>query len=103
LSKEIITATKTGKFSTAVEVAKGLVGDLGDDAVEKIGKFGSQEGKAVGWQAKDGSKGWRIDYDKNKGAHINWWDGDKKGAVLFKTSEAVVDKIIINEIPKSLK
>jgi hypothetical protein len=33
-------------------------------------------------QNADGSSGWRIDFDTrgDKGFHVNWWNGDARGA-----------------------
>ncbi|WP_264559111.1 hypothetical protein [Flavobacterium sp. N2270] len=103
--KEIITILKAGSdnSSNAIDVAKGVIGDLGEGSVEKLGKFGGQKGKVTGYQSLDGSKGWRVDYDAKKGAHINWWDGNTKGAVLFEGGENQVNQIINNEIVKSHK
>ncbi|PUZ21863.1 hypothetical protein DCC81_25085 [Chitinophaga parva] len=101
-SKELVILTKTGKFEDALNVSKGLAGDLGEDAIEYTGKFGSQEGKVTGWSSANGKSGFRVDYDAAKGAHINWWNGKEKGAVQFSADQRVVDMMIENEIPKSL-
>jgi RHS repeat-associated protein len=101
VSKELITITRTGKFEDALNVAKGLSG-VGDDAVELTGKFGSQEGKVVGFMSADGKRSFRVDYDAEKGAHINWTNGKEKGAVGFTGNQDVVDKMIKNEVPKTL-
>jgi hypothetical protein len=100
--KEIITTLKTGKetFDNGKKVAQDIIGDLGDDAVEKLGKFGSQKDKVVGYMSKDGKKGWRVDFDIKKGGHINWWNGNKKGAILIKAGENQINQIIKNEIIK---
>lgn len=34
-------------------------------------------GKITGRQSSDGKKGWRLDYDPEKGTHINIWDFSK--------------------------
>ena len=103
--KEIITVLKEGNrtMDNAIKVAKDVVGDLGDDAVEHVGKLQGQKGKVVGFKSADGKKGWRIDYDDKKGAHINWWNGKEKGSILFKASENQVNQVINNEIIKSYK
>ncbi|MCV3286611.1 hypothetical protein [Aeromonas veronii] len=31
-------------------------------------------GKVIGRQSSDGKIGWRVDYDPDKGTHINIWD-----------------------------
>ena len=103
--KEIVTILKEGSRTSdnAVNVAKDIVGDLGDDAVEQVGKLGGQKGKVTGYKSADGKKGWRVDFDSKKGAHINWWNGKEKGAILFDAGENQVNQIINNEILKSLK
>ena len=103
--KEIITILKEGYDTSkgATNVAKDIVGDLGDDAIEHVGKLGSQKGKVTGYKSADGSKGWRVDWDAVKGAHINWWNGKEKGAVLFKGGENQVNQIINNEAVKTIK
>lgn len=55
-AREIVVATKTGKLQDALTVSKGLAGDLGEDAVEYTGKFGSQEGKVTGYASADGKR-----------------------------------------------
>jgi len=99
-AKEIITITKSGTREDAMKVVNSIIGDLGEDAVSTTGKFGSQEGKTTGKMSVDGSKGFRIDFDAEKGAHINWTNGKQKGAVLFNASENQVNQIISNEILK---
>lgn len=53
-----------------------IVGDLGADAKPVVGRLGSSagNGKIVGRQSADGKVGWRLDYDPDKGIHINVWD-----------------------------
>ena len=92
--REILTITKSGLRTDALKVAENIVGDLGDDAVSKIGKFGTQEGRVVGRQSADASRGWRIDFDPEKGAHYNWWNGKEKGAVPFSGTQADADRIV---------
>lgn len=31
-------------------------------------------GRVIGRQSSDGKVGWRVDYDPEKGTHINIWD-----------------------------
>ena len=99
-AKEIITLTKSGTFSDAKTVVKDLVGNLGDDAENYIGKFDYQKGKITGKVSADGTKGFRVDFDAKKGAHINWWNGKQKGAVAFKSGENQVRQIVENEVMK---
>ncbi|GAA0874324.1 hypothetical protein GCM10009118_07320 [Wandonia haliotis] len=94
IGKEIVTVTKSGKRTDAYKITKGVLGDLGDGMKVKKGKFGTQKDRVVGLQSADGSKGWRIDYDEEKGAHYNWWDGKEKGAVPFEGTQEQVDTII---------
>ncbi|MET2996842.1 hypothetical protein ABXT01_13040, partial [Flavobacterium columnare] len=100
--KEIVTILKEGHetFENGVKVADDVIGGLGDDAVEKLGKFANQKDKVVGFMSKDGKKGWRVDFDPKKGGHINWWNGNQKGAILIKAGENQIEQIIKNEIPK---
>ncbi|MFN6108064.1 MAG: polymorphic toxin-type HINT domain-containing protein, partial [Planctomycetaceae bacterium] len=62
-----------GDSLTARRRASELSG-LGDDSVPFISDVGPQTGWNVGRQSKDGLRGWRMDWDPNKGYHINWWD-----------------------------
>ncbi|WP_299676373.1 RHS repeat-associated core domain-containing protein [uncultured Dokdonia sp.] len=98
LGKEIVTALKEGSNSLndGIKVAEDVIGGLGDDAVEKLGKFGSQDGVKVGYQSANGKKGWRVDYDGTKGGHINWWNGKEKGAILINSGQNQIDQIIKN-------
>jgi len=47
---------------------------LGEDSVPFISDVGPQKGWAVGRQSTDGLRGWRMDWDPQKGYHVNWWD-----------------------------
>jgi RHS repeat-associated protein len=96
--KEIVTALKAGSESleNGIKVADDVIGGLGDDAVEKLGKFGSQDGVKVGYQSANGKKGWRVDYDSKKGGHINWWNGKQKGAIILNAGQNQIDQIIKN-------
>ncbi|TCI85061.1 DUF6443 domain-containing protein [Tenacibaculum sp. M341] len=100
LGKEIITELNDGTLENGLKVANDIIGDLGDGAVPKFGKFGSQEGIQVGFQSANGKKGWRIDYDFNgtigTRGHINWWNGKEKGAILIKAGEQQINQIIKN-------
>jgi len=102
--KEIVTILKEGHktFENGSKVAKEIIGDLGDDAVQKLGKFGSQNEKVVGYMSKDGKKGWRVDWDVKKGGHINWWNGNQKGTILIEAGENQINQIIKNEIVKKI-
>ncbi len=52
------------------------VGNLGMDSKPVVGRLeiSSGHGKIIGRQSADGKKGWRLDYDPEKGTHINTWD-----------------------------
>ncbi|WP_375577562.1 RHS repeat-associated core domain-containing protein [Marivirga tractuosa] len=99
LSREVIIATKTGKRTDALKVAKGAIGDLGDDAVglpgKSTGRFPNANKTIVGVQSKDGAKGYRIDYDSEKGTHYNYWNHEtgEQGAVLFEGTKDQVDQL----------
>lgn len=88
--KEILTITKTGLRTDAYKVASSLIGDLGDNAIPLMGKSTSKYPDAnklvVGMQSADRSRGWRIDFDSEKGAHYNWFNNKtgEKGAVFFE-------------------
>jgi hypothetical protein len=95
--KEIITATKSGSYVDAKAVMKDVLGNFGDDATEYISRTkGPFEGKVVGY--KSGSKGWRVDWDASKGAHINWWDGKTKGAIPFTGGLEKAKSMVENKV-----
>jgi RHS repeat-associated protein len=100
-AKEIIMTTFSGTGEDALKVAKKLT-NLGDDATPFYGDFGKWEGKLTGWQSKNKRQGWRLDWDSEKGAHINWWNHDtgEKGAILIDSNERNIENIINNEIIK---
>ncbi|EJF54867.1 RHS repeat-associated core domain protein [Saprospira grandis DSM 2844] len=91
---EIITITKVGSRLDALKVVEGQVGDLGKGAKPKMGKLVGQKDRVTGMQSADESRGWRIDYDPEKGAHYNWWTEKEKGAVPFEGTERQVDQLI---------
>jgi RHS repeat-associated protein len=99
-ASEIITLTKSGNFGDAGTVANSLIGELGDDAVSHVGRTGPFSGKVTGQKSADGSRGFRIDYDSNKGAHVNWWNGKQKGAIPFDGgldhAKRIVDNVMGN-------
>ena len=47
---------------------------LGDDAIPFVSKVGPQKGWTIGRQSPNGKRGWRMDWDPDKGYHVNWWD-----------------------------
>lgn len=67
-----------GSLNEARAAARAAAG-LGDDAVSFVQKVGPFKGRVTGMQSPDGLRGWRVDFDKTKGYHVNWWD--KTGGV----------------------
>ena len=60
-----------------------------------LGKFGPNKGNAIGMQTSDGKIGFRIEFDKKNGAHINVWSGKEKGPHFkFEGSEKTVNRIV---------
>lgn len=102
VQKEIITITKSGKYTDALTVAKDVVGDLGDDAVDYPNRTkGPFEGKVTGKMSSDHKRGYRIDIDKKTGiAHINWWKGKSKGSIPFDGGFDNANRIVTNELYK---
>jgi hypothetical protein len=47
---------------------------LGDDAVDFVAEIGPMKGRITGRMSPDGRRGWRVDWDPEKGLHINWWN-----------------------------
>jgi len=74
LSNRIETILQAEKScESARNKALGLVGNLGADSKPVIGRLGvsAGNGKVIGRQSSDGKVGWRVDYDPEKGTHIN--------------------------------
>ncbi|PKG26313.1 hypothetical protein CWS20_24735 [Cytobacillus horneckiae] len=74
---------KVETYEQARNKALDLLGDLGPNSKPYTGTLPSSAGygKVVGRQSADGKARWRLDYDPNKGMHINiedWRNG--KGA-----------------------
>ena len=69
-------------FETARNSALDEIGSLKHDFKPVKGKFGAAKGKVNGQQSADGKRGFRLDYDPDKGPHVNWydWSGGNKGA-----------------------
>lgn len=78
--------TSASNLNEARNQARNLA-QLGGDAVPYLAARPSKTAGKVysGMQSKDGKRGWRLDYDAEKGMHVNWWrieDGfEWKGAV----------------------
>ncbi|WP_024771412.1 polymorphic toxin-type HINT domain-containing protein [Aquimarina macrocephali] len=92
-------------FEQARNIALELVGDLGAEAKNVVGRLKTSygNGKVIGRQSADGKVRWRIDYDPEKGAHINVEDfrGGKgknalKYSIEFEGGEEAVKKLIDN-------
>ncbi|AUC40756.1 hypothetical protein CTB91_02253 [Dickeya solani] len=63
-------------WESARNKALDIVGNLGADSKPVIGRLevSAGNGKVIGRQSNDGKVGWRVDYDPEKGTHINVWD-----------------------------
>jgi len=63
-------------WESARNKALGIVGNLGADSKPVIGRLevSAGNGKVIGRQSSDGKIGWRVDYDPDKGTHINIWN-----------------------------
>ncbi|MFZ4835187.1 hemagglutinin repeat-containing protein [Rouxiella sp. Mn2063] len=63
-------------WESARNKALDIVGNLGADSKPVIGRLevSAGNGKVIGRQSGDGKVGWRVDYDPEKGTHINIWD-----------------------------
>lgn len=62
-------ASSIAARSKAAELA-----GLGEDSIPFVSELGPQKGWTIGRQSKDGLRGWRMDWDPDKGYHVNWWD-----------------------------
>lgn len=72
--EQILTPEKN--WEKARNKALDIVGNLGADSKPVIGRLevSAGNGKVIGRQSSDGKIGWRVDYDPDKGTHINIWD-----------------------------
>jgi hypothetical protein len=76
---------KVETYEQARNKAFNIIGDLGADSKPYIGRLGTGEANIVGRQSADGKVRWRLDYDPNKGAHINIEDyRSRKGSNAIK-------------------
>lgn len=100
--KEIFTLTKSGSFKDAKTVTSDIIGNLGDNAIDYVSTTGKGKnpfyGKTVGKQSANGKSGYRVDWDENTGAHINWWNGKQKGSIPFSGGLEQAKRIIDNEV-----
>ncbi|TNT82864.1 hypothetical protein FIB84_18710, partial [Escherichia coli] len=91
-------------WETARNKALDLVGNLGADSKPVIGRLevSAGNGKVIGRQSSDGKVGWRVDYDPEKGTHINIWDYSQgkgpgkavKQVILFEGNEKSFETIL---------
>ncbi len=74
-------------YEQARNKAFDIIGDIGANSEPYVGRLGTGEGKIVGRQSADGKVRWRLDYDPNKGPHINVEDyRNGKGADAIKVA-----------------
>ncbi|MCT4702336.1 VENN motif pre-toxin domain-containing protein, partial [Dryocola boscaweniae] len=105
VGNRIETVLKAEKnWETARNKAINMVGDLGADSKPVIGRLevSAGNGKVIGRQSSDGKVGWRVDYDPEKGTHINMWDYSKgkgpgkavKTVIPFEGNEKAFETIL---------
>lgn len=78
------------------------VGSLGDGRVKTRARLGAHAGQVNGFQSADGQRGFRVDYDPDKGVHFNWYDwsggdrgsGGRWGAEIFPGTAADYARLI---------
>ena len=61
-------------MNSARDSARKYAGLKGEKTVPFVQEIGPHKGKVTGSMTPDGKKGWRIDWDAEKGFHVNWWD-----------------------------
>ncbi|MCK3846210.1 hemagglutinin repeat-containing protein [Pseudomonas sp. W15Feb34] len=98
------TLTPEKNWESARNKALSIVGNLGSDAKPVIGRLevSAGNGKVIGRQSNDGKVGWRVDYDPDKGTHINIWDYSQgkgpgkaiKQVVPFEGNEKAFETIL---------
>ncbi|WP_371328705.1 VENN motif pre-toxin domain-containing protein [Pantoea sp. Ae16] len=105
VGNRIETVLKAEKnWEIARNKAINMVGDLGLDSKPVIGRLevSAGNGKVIGRQSSNGKLGWRVDYDPEKGTHINTWDYSKgkgpgkavKTVIPFEGNEKVFETIL---------
>ncbi len=105
VGNRIETVLKAEKnWETARNKAISMVGDLGADSKPVIGRLevSAGNGKVIGRQSSDDKIGWRVDYDPEKGTHINMWDYSKgkgpgtavKTVIPFEGNEKAFETIL---------
>ena len=99
--EQILSGYKT--YEQARNKALELIGYLGHGSKPVTGRLKSSAGygKTIGRQSADGKVRWRLDYDPNKGTHINVEDfrmgkgGDaKKYAIPFEGNESTYKSLL---------
>jgi hypothetical protein len=79
---------------------------LGNDTVPFVQDLGPNKGLVTGQMSRDGTRGWRIDFDPGtrgkpgKGLHVNWWR--LEDGVWYKGSNEVVGAKPISD-PATMK
>nr|WP_313738109.1 VENN motif pre-toxin domain-containing protein [Acinetobacter sp.] len=70
---------KVKSWEVARNNAISQVGNLGINSKPVVGRLEVSAGynQVIGRQSADGKKGWRLDYDPQKGPHVNTWDYTK--------------------------
>nr|WP_228198633.1 polymorphic toxin-type HINT domain-containing protein [Acinetobacter baylyi] len=73
------TLPKVKSWEIARNNAINQLGDLGMDAKPVVGRLEVSAGynQVIGRQTSDAKRGWRVDFDPEKGPHINIWDYSK--------------------------
>ena len=91
----------TGSFERARNKALDLTKDMGYKSKPYRGKLGVGKGKIVGRQSLDGKLRWRVDFDHQKGPHINVEDfrsgkgfHAQKYVIPFNGTEKTVESLL---------
>ncbi len=99
--EQVLDKVKT--YEQARNKALDLAGDLGSNSQPYTGTLKSSDGygQVVGRQSADGKVRWRLDYDPNKGTHINIEDfrngkgaNAKKIAIPFEGNESTFKSLL---------
>lgn len=97
-------------FAKAREVAK-IYANLGNETYPYLQKIGPYRNMVyTGMKNKDGSRGWRLDFDPNdidKGVHVNWWYKPDinsksifKGTIKIENANQDIFQDILSHFPK---
>lgn len=100
--EQIISPEKN--WESARNKALNIVGNLGADSKPVIGRLevSAGNGKVIVRQSSDDKVGWHVDYDPDKGTHINIWDYSQgkgpgkavKQVIPFEGNEKVFETIL---------